>query len=225
MHLETEWLMHLIATIELDKGFSKDFNREVIKEITKKIKAQAETIRSTITLEIRKYVREALTSAPEYQSILSGDVRAQLGIPNPDARIITIIDTWVSNIEVKVKAAKNPFLTIDIGMIQDDYADVLSLPSASYDYQSNRGGGTIPWLEWLLLRGIEKIVTRYEFTSGITKNSRTGMGIMISKPRGFWQVPLGASGTAEDNFALRALYNAQNHIDKIVEQAIKCAFK
>ena len=104
MHLETEWLMHLIATIELDKGFSKDFNREVIKEITKKIKAQAETIRSTITLEIRKYVREALTSAPEYQSILSGDVRAQLGIPTPDARIITIIDTWVSNIEVKVKA-------------------------------------------------------------------------------------------------------------------------
>jgi hypothetical protein len=217
--------MHLIATIELDQSFSKDFDREVIKEIVKKIKQQAERIRSTVTLELQRYVREALVSAPEYQSILQGKLRAELGIPNPDVRIMTIVDTWVNNIKVKVEAGSSPFLTVDIGMIQEDYGDVLSLPGAAYEYESYRGGGVIPWLEWLLLEGDRRIVNRYEFTSNVTRNSRTGMGIMISKRRGSWQVPPEYSGTSADNFALRALSGVETAIDQIIEKAIKGAFK
>ena len=51
------------------------------------------------------------------------------------------------------------------------------------------------------------------------------MCIMISKARGFWQVPPEFSGTAVDNFATRALENIEATIDKIVEQVIKGNFK
>ena len=137
---------------------------------------------------------------------------------------ITIIDTWVNNIPVNIKSGTSPLLTIDIGIIKEDYGDVLSLPEAQYSYTSKQGQGTIPWLSWLLLEGDKRIVTKYEFSSN-PRGSRTGMGIMVHKARGFWQVPPEFSGTSVDNFATRALGNIESVIDKIVEKAVKGALK
>lgn len=212
--------MNVIATIKLESGFSSRFQRNVLQEITKKIKRQAPRIKNTITDSLRNAVREALVSTPEYQSILQGKLRAELGIPEPDARIVTIIETWINNIEIKVKTGGSSLLLIDIGIIKDDYGDVLSLPSSQYKYRSKRSQGEIPWLRWLLLEGDKRIITKYEFSND-PKKSRTGMGIMISKEQGFWQVPPEFSGTSVNNFATRALGNIQNVIDNIVERAVK----
>ena len=143
--------MSIPARIGLRSNFSSTFQNNVVREISKNVKRKAPRIKTIITEQIRKAVREALVSTPEYQSILQGKLKAELGIPQSDTRIITIIDTWVNNISVKVKSAKSPLLLIDIGIIQDDYGDVLSLPAAQYTYQSKHGQGEIPWLKWLLL--------------------------------------------------------------------------
>ena len=216
--------MKIPARIALESGFSSKFQHNVVKEISKNIKRYAPRIKTTITDELKKAVREALVSTPEYQSILQGKLKAELGIPESDARIITIIDTWVNNISVKVKTGTTPLLLIDIGIIKDDYGDVLSLPQAQYTYRSKHGQGEIPWLRWLLLEGDKRIITKYEFSSN-PRGSRTGMGIMIRKSRGSWQVPPEFSGTSVDNFATRALGNIESVIDRIVEKAVKGAFK
>ena len=216
--------MSIPARIGLRSNFSSTFQNNVVREISKNVKRKAPRIKTIITEQIRKAVREALVSTPEYQSILQGKLKAELGIPQSDTRIITIIDTWVNNISVKVKSAKSPLLLIDIGIIQDDYGDVLSLPAAQYTYQSKHGQGEIPWLKWLLLEGDKRIITKYEFSSN-PRGSRTGMGIMVRKSRGAWQVPPEFSGTSVDNFATRALGNIESVIDKIVEKAVKDAFK
>ena len=216
--------MEVIATIKLDSGFPSAFYKSVVKEITDKIKREADQIKLIITDQLRKTVRESLVSTPEYQSIVQGKLRAELGIPNSSARIIEVVDTWINNMIVKVKASNNPFLQIEIGMIQGDYGDVLGLPAAQYTYSSHRGGGTIPWLKWLLLEGDKRIITKYEFSNN-PRGSRTGMGIMIAKAKGAWQVPPEFSGTSVDNFATRALDGIENKIDKIVETAIKGRLK
>ena len=214
----------VIATIKLESNFSPKFKTYVLKEISKKVKLKVPKIKTTITDSLRKVVREVLIATPEYQSILQGKLKAELGIPESDSRIMSVIDTWVNNIEVKVTAGTNPLLLIDIGIIKEDYSDVLSLPEAQYIYKSSRSQGEIPWLQWLLLEGDKRIINRYEFSNN-TRGSRTGMGIMISKERGFWQVPPEFSGTSTDNFATRAFDNIESVIDKIVEQAIKGALK
>lgn len=216
--------MEVIATIQLDSGFSSTFYKNVVKEIIDKIKKEADKIRLTITDKLRKTVMESLVATPEYQSIVQGKLRAELGIPNSNDRIIQVIDTWVNNMVVKVKASKDPFLQIEIGMIQGDYGDVLSLPAAQYTYSSQRGGGTIPWLKWLLLEGDKRIIAKYEFSNN-PRGSRTGTGIMVSKDKGAWQVPPEFAGTDVNNFATRALDGIENKIDKIVETAIKGRLK
>jgi hypothetical protein len=216
--------MDIVANIKMDGNFASDFNANVVKEIFKKVKRESIAIQTSITDQLRKAVREALVSTPEYQSILQGKLKAELGIPNSDARIMAVIDTWVNNIFVTVKTGTTPLLLIDIGIIKEDYSDVLSLPQAQYTYKSKRGQGEIPWLRWLLLEGDKRIITRYEFSNN-PRGSRTGMGIMKKKEKGSWQVPPEFSGTSVDNFATRALGNIGNIIDKIVERAIRSRFK
>ena len=115
--------MTIIATIELESRFPSKFRKNVVREITNTIKGQAEKIKTTITEGLRVAVRESLMATPEYQSIVQGKLKAQLGIPESNTRILSIIDTWVNNISVKVKAGKSPFLSIEIGIIKDDYSD------------------------------------------------------------------------------------------------------
>ena len=216
--------MDIVANIKMDGNFASDFNENVVKEISKKVKRESLAIKTNITDQLRKAVREALVSTPEYQSILRGKLKAELGIPNSSSRIMAVIDTWVNNIFVTVKTGTTPLLLIDIGIIKEDYSDVLSLPQAQYTYKSKRGQGEIPWLRWLLLEGDKRIITRYEFSNN-PRGSRTGMGIMKKKEKGSWQVPPEFSGTSVDNFATRALGNIGNIIDKIVERAIRSRFK
>ena len=73
------------------------------------MKREAEKIKLIITDQLRKTVRESLVATPEYQSIVQGKLRAELGIPNSSARIIEVIDTWVNNMVVKVKAGQRSF--------------------------------------------------------------------------------------------------------------------
>lgn len=216
--------MAIVARISLGSNFPAQFNNDVEREIVKKIKSNADKIKTKITDQIKKHVREALVGTQEYQSIIHGKLRAELGIPNSSARIMSVIDTWIDNIVVKVVASQSPFLSITIGMIQADYADVLGLPDAQYTYKSRRSEGTIPWLKWLLLEGDKRIITQYEFSKNPI-GSRTGMGIMISRERGVWQVPSEFSGTSVNNFATRALGNIESVIDKIVENTIKGSLK
>lgn len=213
--------MAIIATIKLESGFSSKFKTNIINEVTRKISRKKTSIETKIKDRIKTAVKNALVATPEYQSLISGKLRAELGIPEADFRIIQVIDTWVNNIVVILKSGVKPLLLIEIGVIQSDYGDVLGLAAATYTYTGKRGHGEIPWLEWLLLEGDKRIVNRYEFSSNIKRGSRTGMGIMISKKRGFWQVPPEFAGTSVDNFATRALGNIGNTIDKIVEQVIK----
>ena len=214
----------VIARIKLESGFSSKFQTDVLREITKRIKHTAPRIKEVMTDRIRDAVRESLFSTAEYQSITKGKLRAELGIPEASTRITSVINTWVDNIKVTVKTGTTPLLLIDIGMIRDDYGDVLSLPAAQYTYRSKRSQGEIPWLKWLLLEGDKRIITKYEFSNN-PRGSRTGMGIMVSKERGFWQVPAEFSGTSVNNFATRALGNIGNTIDSIVEQVVKESLK
>ena len=69
------------------------------------------------------------------------------------------------------------------------------------------------------------IQNKYEFSSSIKRGSRTGMGVMIEKAKGFWQVPPEFSGTSVDNFATRALGGIEMDIDKIVKNALESRLK
>ena len=148
--------------IQLEGGFASKFKKNIVEEITKKIRRETPNIKKSITERVRQLVRDRLIATEEYGSIVAGKLRGELGIPDSSLRIIAVVNAWVNGIQVETKTGTTPLLSIDIGVIASDYGDVLSLPEATYTYSSVRGGGEIPWLEWLLLEGDRRIVNRYE---------------------------------------------------------------
>lgn len=193
-----------------------EFEKNIKKEINNIIISRMPSITKNIQARLSLFISDSIIATEEYQSILSGILRGQLGIPDPTV-IDAIVNTWANEVEVKYNRAGG-LGSIGISMIRADYSNVLNMPEASYVYGTREGAKIIEWLRWMLLEGNSLIVLDYEFKPSV--DGRTGLGIMISREGSGWRVPSQYSGTATDNFVTRALFAAEDNIDDIVRQEI-----
>ncbi len=188
--------------VEINRGFTKASER---------IKKQLQSI-----------VKEAIQSEGEYQSLLRGQLKDELGIPNPAARVNAIVDAWVNNVEVTVKrvvptgSALNG--GISIGMIKQDYSDVLGMDQATII--DKKTGSAIPWLYWLLLGGGDILVRDYTIKIGPSKRSRTGNAVMIKSPKN-WRMPAKYVGVADNNWVYRAISQLDSKIETMMQSELE----
>lgn len=173
-----------------------------------------------IGTKVKGLVSGAIQSSPEYNSLLGGTLQGELGVPQSATRLQAILDIWLNSLRVSripVKLTGSQLSGgFSISMIRQNWSDVLSTPEASY---TTSKGQVINWLEWLLIAGDSTIVTQYNFTPKITRGaqSRTGLGIMRSNPKGKWHVPREFSGTAQNNFVTRSLEKVIPLIIKVMQ--------
>jgi|2_EtaG_2_1085320.scaffolds.fasta_scaffold00016_25 hypothetical protein len=215
----------IIGSLEITTpGIRGQLFSNVNKEITRIVKRNSVKVSRNIKEHVEKLLRSAIVGSPEYESFFGGKLQAELGVPDPSV-IDTVIEQWMSGVTVKFLQGEGRFGTLSIGMIEDDYSDVLTLPDATYSYSSRKGGGLIDWLRFLLLEGSNVIVRDYDFTDSTKRGSRTGLGIMVGRSGGSWKVPDQFAGTAGDNFVLRALQEIDTEIDNIVRREVTRGFK
>jgi hypothetical protein len=201
--------------IGLDADFESRFRREVDKEIRRKITLSIDRITESIEIALQNLVRLKLEAAPEVNSLAGGKLRYQFGLVDGAARIQNIIEFWADSIEVTYVAGAGRFGGISISMGDYDYSQALSMSEAEF---TTEDGTPLEWLRWLLLEGDTRIVNNYSFQSG--RRGRAGGGIMIQRTNASWGVPAEFAGTANDNFATRALDGLNDDIDIIVRREI-----
>lgn len=166
--------------------------------------------------ELSKALISALKSEPEYQSLKSGKLRYEFGIP--DTGIVdNILEIWANNFFIEANPIKKRGSQITgsffIGMVKENFDDVLSSGDALvYDNISNI---TLPWLNWLLLDGGKILVRNYEVKMGPNPRSRTDMAVMIESNKN-WRVPSEFAGTIKNNWPVRAIDGMEKQIKKIV---------
>ena len=175
-----------------------------------------------LKLSIPLIIEETIKNSPEYESILIGQLKYELGIPDPFRKLEGIINIWLANIQfnyskpvVLNNSIKSSF---SINMIKSDFSDVLSSDFAIVS--DNIRNYDLPWLEWLLLDGTKTIVAEQEVVLGQNKASRTGFAVM-RKSNKSWKVPAFYAGTISNNWITRAIDNASSRI----EGALMGAFK
>jgi hypothetical protein len=166
-------------------------------------------------------VIQAIQDSPEYNALLGGSLRYELGIPDAENKLVGLIDIWSSNIDVNYKppsiSSSGIKSSITIGMIKIDFSDVLYS-----EYAQNIDmfrGYSLPWLEWLLLDGTRILVKDYEVSFGNYSNSRTGQAIMKSSNQS-WNIPSEYAGTINNNWITRALDNIGPSVQKAIEGAL-----
>ena len=171
---------------------------------------------------ISRAAYSAITTEPEYQSLLSGRLQYEFGIPESAQRVNEIVKIWTDHVIVEVTPVtiagyglKGGF---SISMIQGDYTDVLG--SSSSRVVDEAKSTVLPWLEWLLLYGNKIIVRNYEVQVGSNPRSRSGMAIMVPSKNN-WRVPPEFAGTPTNNWVTRALSRLDDSILDIIQKEIE----
>lgn len=172
---------------------------------------------------IKQLVKTTLENDMTIQSLMSGNLRLELGIEN-SSTVTLLIDTIVDSIKMKYKSLyvvgqkfSNPL--ISLSSISGDELSSM----ADFTFNSENGF-SVDWLSWLILRGDDMIVrsfyfrkaNRYEIYKGF---SRAG-GIMREKRGGRWGVPSEHSGTKTNNFLTRIRDRIQPQIKDILTEIL-----
>jgi len=199
---------------------------DIRKQILSALKSQAQVVlnksKNDMNTQISALVKQFIKAEPEYQQLLGGELRYQLGIPN-SAIVDQIVDIWSNNIKIvnnRISTTSNGLKGgFSINMIKSDYSDVLSANAATIT--DSNTGSTVPWLEWLLLRGGDILVKDYEIQIGPNPRSRTGMAIMVSS-KSDYRLPAKFAGTETNNWVYRAISKIDDAtMQNIVKRALE----
>jgi len=164
-------------------------------------------IKNSLQNSLPRYIEDAVSSQPEYVSLLGGQLRSELGVPDAGSRINSIFTEWKNNAIVIYEPISTKGSSIiggfSIDMIKSDFSDILALPLS--EVVDDVSGSIIPWLRWLLLDGGKILIRNYKVQLGNNSRSRTGGAIMIQSDKENWRVPSQFAGTSNNNWITRAL--------------------
>lgn len=174
-----------------------------------------------IKSEIILALSNALKSEPEYSQLVSGMLKADLGISNSSV-VDSIVEELANTTNVTLMPVSVFGNSMKGGILieairSDNISNIIYSDSA---YVVDAKGYSMPWLEWLLLMGNSVLVKGYDVRYGPNPNSRSGNGIMV-KSNGDWRVPPEYQGTAGDNWTTRAIDRLENQITNIISNNIK----
>ncbi len=185
----------------------------IFKQAAKSVNRAIEKAIPNIEEGIRQLFKFNVESSPEYQSLLSGELRNQFGIEDSDVRLNTIMKIWLENVRTEYNKSNG---RLAISICASDFGDVLGIGAATL---TTDNGTDLHWLEWLLTEGDKTIVRDFHIVYE-PENSRTDSYIMVKG--GAWGVPPEFSGTIGDNFVTRALDSIrQSEITNLVKRNIK----
>lgn len=202
--------------IENEKEISLNILNALLPKVDRYFRAASKKIRPRLV----NIVTEAMISSPEYQSLISGDLKAQFGLPDADSRLNSILSLWK-----KVDFIYNPVVvrnnylsgSFSLNMIRSDFLDVINTEAAVFITSK---GSSLNWLEWLCLEGNKTIIKDYVIELGPNPRSRTGMAVMRGEISGKWSVPSEFSGTIDNNWITRAIDSVTPNIQQAIKEGM-----
>lgn len=170
-----------------------------------------------IEQDLKNLVSDALRQEPEYQSLLSGTLKAEFGIYDSGS-VEKIVEALSSTIKIEqqpIQIGRNSLRGgFSITMMKSDDMDgIIFIDSASV--VDNTRGYVLPWLEWLLYENNKPIVKNYTVNYTNSEYSRSGLAIMIPDDSN-WRVPPEFAGSIKNNWTTRAI----SRLDPVIYNTI-----
>jgi hypothetical protein len=174
-----------------------------------------------ITNKLKDLIADSLRQEPEYQSLISGKLRAEFGIPNPED-VDKVISALVNTLEVNQQSLSSTISGIKGGfslfmMKSSDLNGIIYTEIAS---SMDSSGYSLPWLEWLLLKNNQILVKNYEVKYTNSTRSRSGMALMFHSSQN-WRVPPEFAGSQTNNWTTRAVDRVEQKVYDIISQTIE----
>jgi hypothetical protein len=196
-------------------------SQKILQTLLPQINTYLKKVFNKCKQQIEETLVISITSSPEYQSLLSGQLKYELGLPDPQVRLSGILKilTNIKATYTKASIVKNTIIgSFSLSAIKSDYTDILSLPDSTLTTEK---GQKLEWLKWLLLFGDKTIIKDYTVVLGPNSRSRTGNAVMVQDTKSRWYVPPQFSGTLNNNWITRSIDAADDKINNILISALK----
>jgi|694.fasta_scaffold00279_8 hypothetical protein len=198
-----------------------DITKAILGSIRDYLDPKIKQAASKTSEKLPKLVSEALRQEPEYLSLLSGQLKAELGLAS-SSDVEAVIEAISSSIELKTQSLSANRSGIKggftINMIRaKDAGGVIGLDIAKI----NDKGYSLPWLQWLLFAGNEVLIKNYKVEFGPDPNSRSGLAIMKPSSSSSWRVPPEFVGSEENNWITRAITRIENNVYDLIVKAVE----
>ena len=198
-----------------------DISKAILGSIRDYLDPKIKQAASKAAAELPKLVSEGLRQEPEYLSLLSGQLKAELGLAS-SSDVEAVIEAISSSIELKTQSLSANRSGIKggftINMIRaKDAGGVIGLDIAKV----NDKGYSLPWLQWLLFEGNEILIKNYIVEFGPNPNSRSGLAVMKPSSSSSWRVPPEFIGSEENNWITRAISRIENNIYDLIVKAVE----
>lgn len=231
-----------------------DTEREILQYFREQARSAINGLVPKITREVQQLIDTALRLSPEWASIENGKLREHFGLADPQSALNDValavensVRIGTLGFDVSNAGVGNPYGSslggMNVNILRSNMSEVLNTKGASYTYSAkpkpfaNKAGGlvTIPWLQWLLLRGDDIILADVEILTGrFFSGSRSTTAIMVHKTGGGfhrtrqvarglgyggngWQVPPEFSGIEGENWLSRTIEPLSPSIEGIIE--------
>lgn len=201
---------------ETEQEINKGILLAVLPDITKDFNKSVNLIKR----ELPPLIRSIVLENPTYDSLISGKLKYELGIPDAGVKIARMLQIWTQNIHYKIqppklKGSSNIIASFGASMFRADFSEVIETADAKV-YDSLRGY-ELEWLRWLVFYGNIPIIDNFHVEMMNSKRSRTGRALMLSGKS--WSVPPEHAGTMADNWITRSIEAKSQEIDKILKKA------
>jgi len=206
--------MKLTATIlESESQIAQFILNELKESVTKLIKKAI----PSITKEIKLIVADSLRNQPEYTSLMAGKLKAELGLSDSSV-VDSVINGMVESLNIEQQDIKvsNKGLSGGFKLTMISSNDISGLIFTDISQVFDDKGYSLPWLEWLLLKGNEVLVKNYAVKYTTSNRSRSGMAIMEPSDSTNWRVPAEFAGTQKNNWTTRAIDNIEAQIYNVL---------
>lgn len=207
----------ITINIEL-KESATEIQTNIAKGTRDYLNARFPTVLDEIRTLTRKKLYDAITSSPEYISMINGKLNIELGLVDANDKLQNILEKWINSVSVqfnKFRISKtNLSGGIKILAVNSDYSDVLFLPDSVLITEK---GDILPWLSWMLTYGSNVIIADYRIRFGPI--GRTGGGAMYLG--GSWGISPEYAGTIKDNFVTRSINSIKDDMQKEIAVIIK----
>ena len=171
--------------------------------------------------QIKSLIRGWIEQQPEVISLRDQggfeSLNAQFGLSPgvPDIAIEGIIQALIQSVNVIFQK-----VTVKGGGIQfvirgDVIREILSIPQGTIITEKGR---PLNWLEWLLTRGNEAVISGYRYVAG--PRGRSGGGVMIGGSS-FRVEPTSFAGTVDNNFVTRAFSGRDRQLSRVLRDLLK----
>lgn len=202
--------------VENDKTILMKINKALAKELNTRFKKKQAKLSSLV----KSIVWKAVFFSPECQSLSNGTLKLDFGLTQDPASLIA--DAVSSSVVVlldpiSVSGGSSISGGIKIYIQPNDYSNLLG---SSFSRQAIESGGSIPWLEWLLLAGDSIIIADFGVEYSSQAKGRAGPARMSKSEKPF-KVDSQFSGTKDNNFITRALKKYFLEIEKAITGVLK----